>query len=439
MAAIDLGAEAPDVRRPRAGQVAAVTVGNALEFYDFLTYAFFAAQIGRSFFPSHDPTSSLLASLATFGAGFLMRPVGAFVLGRVGDRVGRKPAMLISFGLMGLGMTGLALTPPAAAIGLFAPVIAILCRLLQGFALGGEVGSSTAFLVEAAPPNRRGFYVSLQYASQEFSILCSGLVGYALSSQLSAVSLDQWGWRVAFLLGASIVPFGLVMRRNLSETLHVSQPLEPSLEGRRFPFPALVVLSLMMLAGGTTVSYVLNYLTTMSTETLHMPASVGFLAPIAVGLFGMIGDPIGGLLSDRFGRKPVMILPWIVLALITVPGFSILVHERSAVALFTLAAVLQFSTCIAQSSMLTAITEGMPRRIRCGALGLIYATSICIFGGSTQFNVALLTKLTHSPLAPAWYMTGGILFGLAATLFLPETSPLKLARKAAMKAAPAPA
>ena len=430
MTAIDTSAVEAEaaVRGPKASHVAAVAAGNALEFYDFLTYAFFAAQIGRSFFPSGDPTSSLLASLATFGAGFLMRPVGAFVLGRVGDRMGRKPALLISFALMGVGMTGLALTPPAASIGLAAPILAIVCRLIQGFALGGEVGSSTSFLVEAAPPHRRGFYVSLQYMSQDGSILVSGLIGFALSSSISPAALDAWGWRVAFLIGASIVPFGLMLRRGLAETLHGEGGHIPALEGRRFPFAALVALSLLLLAGGTTVSYVQDYLTTLSSETLHMASSMSFLAPIAVGACGLVADPLGGWLSDRFGRKPVMLAPWVLLLLTAIPAFGVLARERSAIALVGLAGLLSFSSGIAQSSMLTSIAEGMPKRIRCGSLGLIYATAICIFGGSTQFNVALLGKLTHSPMAPAWYMTAGVLVSLIAMLFLPETAPVRLAR-----------
>jgi len=203
----------------KARHVAAVTAGNALEFYDFLTYAFFAAQIGRTFFPSHDAAGSLLASLATFGAGFLMRPVGALTIGRMADRIGRKPAMLLSFTLMGVAMVGLALTPSYRAIGIAAPILAIGFRLVQGFALGGEIGPNTAYLIEAAPPHRRGLYVSFQYMSQDGSILVSGLVGYGLASLLSDAAMDSWGWRVAFLLGAAIVPFGLILRRQLAETL----------------------------------------------------------------------------------------------------------------------------------------------------------------------------------------------------------------------------
>ena len=157
--------------------VAAVVIGNGLEFYDFLTYAFFAVQIGHTFFPVKDPTSSLLLSLATFGAGFFTRPLGGFIIGSMGDRLGRRPAMLLSVSLMGLAITGLALTPSYAAIGVAAPVLVILFRLMQGLALGGEVGPTTAYLIEAAPVHRRGFYASLQYATQDCAVLVSGLIG----------------------------------------------------------------------------------------------------------------------------------------------------------------------------------------------------------------------------------------------------------------------
>ena len=168
-----------------ARQVAAVVVGNALEFYDFLTYAFFAVYIGRTFFPSNVPSASLLASLATFGAGFVTRPVGSLVIGRMGDRLGRKPAMMLSFALMGVAIVGLALTPAQKTIGVAAPVLVIFFRLLQGFALGGEVGPSTAFLLEAAPPERRGFYTAFQSWTQDLSVLASGLVGFGLARILS--------------------------------------------------------------------------------------------------------------------------------------------------------------------------------------------------------------------------------------------------------------
>ena len=413
----------------KARHVAAVTAGNGLEFYDFLTYSFFAAQIGRTFFPSSDPATSLLASLATFGAGFLMRPVGALIIGRMGDRIGRKPAMLLSFTLMGVAMIGLALTPSYRMIGVAAPVLAILFRLVQGFALGGEIGPNTAYLIEAAPPHRRGLYVSFQYMSQDGSILVSGLVGYALSSLLSDSALDSWGWRAAFLLGAAIVPFGLILRRELAETLppHAPAPGEAHMTRRIW---WLAALGIAMLAGGTTASYVMDYLTTYATDTLHMATRTGFLATIFVGLGGVIADPIGGWLSDRYGRKPTMMIPWTILMLITLPGFFLLSHFRTGGVLVGVTIAMTVSADIATSSALVAVTESLPARIRAGSLGLVYAFAISIFGGSTQFTVAGLTKLTHSPLAPAWYMTVCVAIALMAMVALPETAPVKLAQVA---------
>lgn len=424
--AINLISTAPSVR---GRHVAAVTMGNALEFYDFLTYAFFAAQIGRTFFPSADPSASLLAALATFGAGFLMRPVGALVIGRIGDHAGRKPAMLLTFMLMGIAMIGLALTPAYRTIGVAAPILAIAFRLIQGFALGGEIGPNTAYLVEAAPLHRRGLYVSMQYMSQDASILVSGLVGLALATYLSDQQLDDWGWRAAFLLGAAIVPFGLVLRRQLAETLHGPAQHSQANAARMPRLRVVATLGIVLLAGGTVASYLQDYLTTYATSTLHMSTRTGFLSTIAVGAFGAVCDPIGGWLSDRFGRKPVMVVPWLVLLVIAVPGFWLTAHYRTTGALIGLTAAITICACIAEAAILVSVTESLPANIRCGSLGLIYAFAISVFGGTAQFAVAWLTDLTGSPLAPAWYLTGAVAITLVAMSRMPESAPRKLVRK----------
>ena len=405
-------------------QVAAVACGNALEFYDFLTYAFFAAQIGRAFFPSSDPTASLLASLATFGAGFLMRPVGAVVLGQIGDRYGRKPAMLISFGLMGLGMTALALTPSYGAIGAAAPVLVVLWRLVQGFALGGEVGPATAFLTEAAGPGRRGLFVSFQLVGQRSAALAAGLIGLALSRLLPGAVVDAWSWRIAFLIGAMIIPLGLVLRAGLVETLSRDQAPEPeALAGRSLAL--LAGLSVAVMAGGTIASYVTDYLATYATATLHMAASVRFFAPVASGLTGVICAPLGGWLSDRIGRKPVMLGSWGVVLAGVMPMFVLLEHSRSVLALVALSMGLTAGGAVAVTCLLTSVSEGLPMRLRCGGLGLMYSAAVATFGGTTQFVVAWLTRATQSNLAPAWYLTGAAGFAFLAMLAMPETAPAR--------------
>ena len=188
-------------------------IGNALEFYDFTTYAFFAREIGAAFFPVHSQFMRLILALATFGAGFILRPIGSVLIGRYGDRHGRKPAMLFSFALMGGAILALALTPSYARIGVVAPILVLVWRLAQGFALGGEVGPTTAFLVEASPAARRGLYSAWQGASQNLATIAGGLVGVALAAMAGAAGLQAWGWRAAFLLGALVLPFGLWLRR----------------------------------------------------------------------------------------------------------------------------------------------------------------------------------------------------------------------------------
>jgi MFS transporter, MHS family, citrate/tricarballylate:H+ symporter len=407
-----------------ARQVFAVALGNAVEFYDFVTYAFFAAQIGRAFFPSDTPGTSLLASLATFGAGFLTRPLGAFVLGRLGDRVGRKPAMLASFALIGVGVVGLPLVPSYASIGMLAPILAIAFRLVQGFALGGEVGPSTAFLMEAAPPLRRGFYISLQAMSADLAVMVAGVVGIGLASVLDPAALDSWGWRVALLAGGVIIPIGLMLRRTLGETLQ--PPRHPDDVPTIRSYGRVAAAGLALLAAATTTNYLLNYMTTYAGSTLGMPARIAFGATAIVGLCGVVCDPLGGWLSDRFGRKPIMIIPWLCLAVAVFPCFLLLERERTGLALYIACGLLASTSTLSSTVSLIAVTESLPHRVRSGALAIIYALSISVFGGSTQFLVAWLTRLTGNPLAPAWYMIGGVIVGGAALIVMPETAPIKV-------------
>ena len=368
---------------PLARHVAAVVMGNGLEFYDFLTYAYFAVYIGRTFFPTHTAGASLLLSLATFGAGFLTRPIGAMIIGPMGDRIGRRPAMMLSFSMMGVAIVGLALTPSYARIGLAAPVLVIAFRLLQGFALGGEVGPTTAYLVEAAPPRRRGFYASMQDATQDSASLLAGLVGTLLASLLSAQQLQDWGWRLAMLIGASIVPFGLLIRSRLPETLHAADDaaLAPdattgstaSAGGIR-PYLPVIVFGLMMLAAGTIGTYVTDYMTTYALTVLHMPPAVAFGVIIVTGATAVVFELISGVLSDRFGRKPVMLIPASLLLASIFPAFWVIAHYRSIATFYAAAAWLTMLAALASTPVIVTLdgiaAEAHPVRRRGDGLRL---------------------------------------------------------------------
>jgi len=415
--AIDMAAPAPAVPLRR---IAPVLVGNALEFYDFTTYAYFARQIGETFFPSHSPFVSLMASLAAFGIGFAARPVGAILIGGHGDRHGRKPAMLLSFTLMGIAIVLLAATPSFAAIGYAAPAIVVIARLLQGLAVGGGVGPTTAFLLEIAPEERRGFFTALQYTTQGVSTLLGGLVGVGLANVLSAPDLDAYGWRIAFLLGGIILPIGFVIRRSLPET-HSADDASAALSITALPWRT-IVLGFLMLGGATIGFYVIAYMTTFASTVLHMKANVSFAATVSFGVANILFSTLAGLLSDRFGRKPLMVIPRALFALAIIPAFALIVHNRDAATLlsatFILGALGQMGV-----TAFVALSEALPKHMRSATLATVYATSISIFGGTTQLVITWLIHVTGDPMAPAYYLFVATAVSLVAMIMMEETAP----------------
>jgi MHS family citrate/tricarballylate:H+ symporter-like MFS transporter len=406
-------------------KVVAVGVGNALEFYDFITFSFFAIQISHSFFPESQTAHGLLYSLATFGVGFLTRPLGGIVIGMYGDRVGRKPAMVLSFALMGASILGVALTPSYAQIGITAPILLVIFRLAQGFALGGEVGPSTAYLVEAAPPYRRGLYVSIQFMTQDLAVLAAGLAGFVLTTWLTPAALDAWGWRIAFLIGAPIVPLGLHMRRNLPDTLHHTDQPVATAEQRRVPV-RLIVLALLLMMATMIYIYGLDYITTYAQDSLHMTPASAFGATVMLGLCAVVADPMSGLLSDRIGRRPVLLCAAAILVLLLVPAYWVMTELKSAPVIFGVMGILAALQAFFTTPALVTVTESFPKAVRSGALAIIYALAVSVFGGSTQFAVKTLIDLTGSALAPAWYMTGAVLIGGIAMSLMRETAPVKV-------------
>ncbi len=413
--------------------VVAAVLGNALEVYDFASYAYFAVMIGNAFFPSQNATLSLLLSLATFGVGFVSRPLGGILIGAYGDRAGRRAAMMLSFVLMGIGSAALGLTPSYESIGLAAPAIIIVARLIQGFAFGGEVGPATAFLIEAARPESRGFFGALQFSSQGLSTLVAGIVGVTLASLLSDAQMQDWGWRIPFLLGTLILPLGFIIRRSLPETLH-HEPVPGEKAGGDFTslmrdHGRVVLLGLVMIASTTIPFYIINYMTTYAIVTLHMPAAISLSATVMFGACNLLFSAPGGWLSDRIGRKPLMIWPRLAQVVLAYPAFMLLTEYPSALTLLSVTALLAFLNQPSGAVGLAAVGEALPRQGRSTALGSIYAIAVAIFGGSTQFMIAFLIARTGDPLAPGWYMAGATAIGLIAIFAMKETAPARLARQ----------
>jgi MFS family permease len=411
--------------------IAAVTIGNALEFYDFLIYALFSIQIGHAFFPTENAYGSLMLSLATFGAGFVTRPIGALVIGNFADRVGRRPAMMLCFLLIGISIIGMALIPSYAHIGIAAPILAVTARMMQGFSLGGETGTNTAYLMEAADSRRRGLIVSLQGVSQRVALIMGGIVGALLTALLSPAALEAYGWRIAFLLGAVVVPFGFWLRKNIPETLHLPEisAVDPVSNSSRMSHARanrrVMVLGLIVLSAGTIGTYISTYVVTFAQATLHLAARAGFIAQTSANLFAAFAALLGGWLSDRYGRRPINVWGSCVLLLSIYPVFAWIVATRSEFTLLVGMSALAGASAFFYGSFFTALAESLPKSIRGSGFGIVYAVAITIFGGTTQLVVTWLIHVTGSAMAPAWYWIGAAAFGQIALMLMTESAPAR--------------
>jgi MFS family permease len=302
---------------------------------------------------------------------------------------------------------------------------------LQGFALGGEVGPTTAFLLESAPPGRRGLYVSLQNATQYVATLCAGLVGFVLASLLSPAALSHWGWRIAMLLGAGVVPFALKIRARLPETLHETRARPGKHRGPMGGLLWTALLGLAMLASATVGTYTMNYMTTFANHTLGFPSTWSFAATIVAGSAAASGALLGGAACDRLGRKPVMIGGSIFLLVCVVPSFAAMVRLHTMAVLLAGTAAMALGVGLLAAAVVISVTESMPVSLRAGGLGIIYALAISGFGGTAQFVVTWLIDTTGSPLAPAWYMTAAVVLGLLGMIAMPESAPKRVLRSRA--------
>jgi MFS family permease len=403
--------------------VAAAIAGNALEFYDFVLYAYFAIYIGQAFFPIAGEFGSLLASAATFGVGFFTRPLGSVLIGAFADRAGRKPALILTVALITVGTLGIAATPTYAAIGIAAPIIVVICRLLQGLALGGEVGPATALLLEMAPRGKRGFYTSWQMASQGLAVAVGGLFGVLVSSSMSPQDLASWGWRLPFLFSLVLVPIAIYIRRGLPETLeHQGGASTAQIVGTVFKRQRRwVVLGVLMMMAGVVSSQFGNFMATYAIKALKMSPAVAQGSVLLAGLLTFAGALLAGWLCDRYGRKALMVVPRAALMLAMVPMLVWLHGAPTAGTLFVVVAILATLTAMSAAAGLVAIPELIPTSIRSTTLSLVYAIAATVFGGTTQLVVTWLMAATGDPISPAWYIVATSAISLVAMVLLPET------------------
>ncbi len=412
--------------KPRIKQIIAAVIGNALEWYDFVVYGFLTVIISRLFFPGESEYTALLLTMATFGVGFFMRPVGAIVLGLYADRKGRKAALQLIIALMTLSMAMIAFAPPYAAIGIAAPLLIVLARLLQGFATGGEFASATAFLVESAPARKRGFYGSLQMVGQSVAALTGALAGALVTRMLAPEQIDSWGWRLPFLFGLLIGPVGLYIRRYLEETevflayraaRPAHHPLQKVLSQH---WRGLGVTFGLVICGTISYYVVLVYMPTFAKTQLGMPLTDAFTAQV-IGLLCLTAViPLCGALSDRIGRRPILIAATIAYFLLLYPLFAWVLDQPSFTRLAIMQAVLCSLVGVFFGPISTAIAEQFPTGVRSTGLAIAYNFAVMLFGGFAQFIVTWLIRVTGSPLAPAYYVMFGAVVGLIASLFLVE-------------------
>ncbi|AXI02027.1 MFS transporter [Aquirhabdus parva] len=400
-----------------------VTSGNFLEMFDFFVFGFYATYIAKTFFPTNDPFSSLLLTFMTFGAGFLMRPLGAIILGSYVDRVGRRKGLILTLGMMALGTMLIAFVPGYASIGLFAPFLVLIGRLLQGFSAGVELGGVSVYLSEMATPGNKGFYVSWQSASQQVAIIVAATLGYLVQQTLSPEQISEWGWRIPFFVGCMIVPILFVIRRSLQETEEfMARKHKPNLREivQSMKSNGLLIILGMMMVSMTTVSF---YLITVYTPTfgetqLNLSATDSLLVTFCIGISNFIWLPIMGALSDRIGRKPLLVVFTVLTILTAYPALSWLVSIPTFKNMLIVELWLSFLYASYNGAMVVALTEIIPVEVRTVGFSLAYSLATAIFGGFTPTIATFLIRETNNKASPGLWMTFAAICGLVSTLIL---------------------
>ena len=415
-------------KRSVAGNVIRGSLGNLIEWYDWYAYAAFSIYFASVFFPSGNLTAQLLNTAGIFAVGFLVRPIGGWMFGRYADRFGRRAALTLSVSLMGVGSLGIAMLPGYAQIGALAPILLVAARLLQGLSLGGEYGTSATYLSEVATPHRRGFYSSFQYVTLTSGQLLALGVQIVLQQVLTSEQMHAWGWRIAFVIGAAAAVTVMWLRRTMDESENFALAVKESADTERgslrvllsYPRECLTVVGLTL--GGTIAFYTFTtYMQKFMINTAGLPKEqVTWINFVALLIFVCI-QPAFGALSDRIGRRPLLIAFGIGATLCTVPLLTAVSQTGSALPAFGLMMIGLIIVSGYTSINAVVKAELFPARIRALGVGLPYALTVAIFGGTTEYVALGLKNIGHE----SWffyYVAGCGLISLLVYLFMGESS-----------------
>ncbi len=408
-------------RKAKIISVVRVSSGNFLEMYDFMVFGYYAAAIGRTFFPKTSDFASLMLSLATFGAGFLMRPLGAVVLGAYIDRNGRRAGLILTLALMSIGTLSIACLPGYTAIGILAPLLVVIGRLLQGFSAGVELGGVSVYLSEIATPGHKGFYVSWQSGSQQCAVIFAALLGVILNSNLTSAQMSSWGWRVPLWVGCLIIPFLFAIRRSLPETeeflARKRRPDLPEILRSLLNNWRLVVLGTMLVTMTTVSFYLITaYTPTFGHTVLHLASGDNLIVTLCVGVSNLFWLPVMGALSDRIGRAPLLI-SCTLLALITAyPALLWLATAPSFGRLLGVELWFSFIYGSYNGAMVVLLTELMPPEVRASGFSIAYSLATALFGGFTPLVCTYLIHATGNGAIPGVWLSLAAACGLIAAL-----------------------
>ncbi|WP_413705729.1 MFS transporter [Ralstonia sp. Ralssp110] len=409
----------------RTQVIAATTIGTALEFYDFTIYSYFAIQIGQLFFPSASPVNQFLLSIGVFGVGFVVRPLGGVIIGAYADRAGRKKAMVLTIMMMALSCALIATAPTYATAGIFAPMIVLAARLMQGFAAGGEFGPGTTLLVEYASDRTRAFFASWNFAATALGLALGAAVATLINVTLSKEAVLAWGWRLPFLLGIFAAPAGMLIRRRLEETLdrrdaapgHVKP--QGALKAALTTHLKLTILGTFAELGGSVSVYITAFfLPSHAVRTLHMSPTAAVASGVVSSLVLFVAAPIAGRLADRYTRKRLLVTSRVIMLLAVYPAFAFLGAHPTPLTLYAVSALLAVFVAAQIVPVLVMIPELFPKHVRATGIALTYVVSASFFGGFSPFIASWLVERTGNPLAPAWYVAAACLVSLVPVIWL---------------------